>query len=149
MTAIERSGHQLGAVLRGGKLRGTDIYERIIDHIEVAIEVDQPTKVTKRVKARLIGFSEIVERFREILSELERHPLNEKLIVEKGSQLAFVLELCVSQMKATRSTVNAERRAQLAILEVAKRNITYKMNTCTVDEISKQVTLAYKAFGIQ
>lgn len=139
----------MGAILRGGQLYDADIYERIIDQIQVAIELDRPTKVTKRVKARIISYSEIVERFREILTELERQPLNEELIVEKGAQLVFVLELCVGQMKSTRRTVDAEQRAQLAILEVAKGDITYKINTCTVDEISKQVTLAYKAFGIQ
>lgn len=139
----------MGAILRGGQLYDADIYERIIDQIQAAIELDRPTKVTKRVKARIISYSEIVERFREILTELERQPLNEELIVEKGAQLVFVLELCVGQMKSTRRTVDAEQRAQLAILEVAKGDITYKINTCTVDEISKQVTLAYKAFGIQ
>ena len=111
--------------------------------------MDQSTKVTKRVKARIISYSEIVERFREILTELERQPLNEELIIEKGAQLAFALDLCVGQMKSTRSTFYPEKRAHLAILEVAKGDIAYKINTCTVDEISRQVTLAYKAFGIQ
>ena len=137
------------AILRDDNLHDADIYERIIDQIQAAIEVDQPTKVTKRVKARIISYFEIVERFREILTELERQPLNEELILEKGAQLVFALGVCVAQMKSTRSTVYAEQRAQLTILEVAKGEITYKINTCTVDEISKQVTLAYKAFGIQ
>lgn len=135
--------------MRGGKLKDADTYERIVDQSQAAIEVDPPTKVTKRVKARLISYTEIVERFREILTELERQPLNEELIVEKGAELLFGLGVCVEQMRSTRRTIDAEQRAQLAKLELAKGDITYKFNTCTVDEISKQVTLAYRAFGIQ
>ncbi len=117
--------------------------------MQAAIEMDQSTEVTKRVKARIISYSEIVERFREILAELEQQPLNEESILDKGAQLAFALDLCVGQMKSAQSTFYPEKRAHLAILEEAQGEITYKINTCTVEEISRQVTVAYKAFGIQ
>ena len=97
-----------------------NIDECTIDKMQPAIEVDQSTEVTKRVKVRIISYSEIMERFREILTELERQPLNEESILEKGAQLAFALDLCVGQMKAARSTSYPEKPAHLAILEEAK-----------------------------
>ena len=126
-----------------------NIDERTIDKMQPAIEVDQSTEVTKRVKVRIISYSEITERFREILTELERQPLNEEWILDRGVQLAFALDICVAQLKASQSTFYPEKRAHLVTLEEAKGEITYKFNTCTVEEISKQVTAAYKAFGIQ
>ncbi len=126
-----------------------NIDECTIDKMRPAVEVDQSTEVTKRVKARIISYSEIVDRFREILTELEQQPLNEESILDKGAQLAFALDICVAQLKASQSTFYPEKRAHLAILEEAKGEITYKLNTCTVEEISKQITAAYKAFGIQ
>ncbi len=117
--------------------------------MQSAIEMDQSKEVTKSVKARIMSYSEIMERFREILAELEQQPLNEESILDKGAQLAFALDLCVGQMKSAQSTFYPEKRAHLAILEEAKGDITYKINTCTVEEISRQVTVAYKAFGIQ
>ena len=109
----------------------------------------QSTEVTKRVKARIISFSEVIERFREILTELERQPLNEELILDKGAQLVFGLGVCIAQMKSAQGAFSPEKRTQLTILEEAERNITYKINTCTVEEISRQVTAACKAFGVQ
>ena len=101
------------------------------------------------MKARIIGYPEIEERFREIIAELGRHPLNEEFIVDRGAQLVFLLGVCVSQMKAANSSSYPEKTVHLARLEEAEGAITYKMNTCTVDEISRQVTVAYRAFGIQ
>ena len=69
--------------------------------------------------------------------------MNEEWILDKGVQLAFALDICVGQMKASQSTFDPEKRAHLAILEEAKGAITYKINTCTVEEISNQVTAAY------
>lgn len=111
--------------------------------------MDQSTEVTNRVKTRIITYSEIEERFREILAALERHPLNEKSIIEQGAQLAFILNICVGQMKSADSRSYPEKSTHLARLEKAQDAITYKLNTCTVDEISRQVTAAYRAFGVQ
>ncbi|MCH8070747.1 MAG: hypothetical protein IIA09_02265 [Proteobacteria bacterium] len=143
------SGYQADTMSSGRWRPNADIDERKIGQMQSAIEMDQSTEVTKRVKARIISYSEIVERFREILAELEQQPLNEESILDKGAQLAFALDLCVGQMKSAQSTFYAEKRAHLAILEEAQGDITYKINTCTVEEISRQVTVAYKAFGIQ
>lgn len=79
--------------------------------------------------------------------ELERRPLKEESIIDNGTQLAFALNLCVGQMKAADGMRYPEKSAQLAILKRAQGTITYKLNTCTVEEISNQVTAAYKAFG--
>jgi len=143
------SGRMVARMVGGRSRPNSNIDDRTIDKMQAAIEVDQSTEVTKRVKARIISYFEITERFREILTELERQPLNEEWILDKGAQLAFALDICVGQMKASQSTFYPEKRAHLAILEEAKDEITYKINTCTVEEISKQVTAAYKAFGIQ
>ncbi len=143
------SGRLVARMVRGRSRPNSNIDERTIDKMQATIEVDQSTEVTKRVKARIISYFEITERFREILTELERQPLNEEWILDKGAQLAFALDLCVGQMKSVRSTFYPEKRAHLAILEEAKGKITYKINTCTVEEISEQVTAAYKAFEIQ
>ena len=143
------SGYQADTMSRGRRRPNADIDERKIGQMQSAIAMDQSTEVTKRVKARIISYSEIVDRFREILTELEQQPLNEESILDKGAQLAFALDLCVGQMKSAQSTFYPEKRAHLAILEEAQGDITYKINTCTVEEISRQVTVAYKAFGIQ
>ena len=102
-----------------------------------------------RMKTRIISYSEIEERFREIISALERDPSNEEFIIEKGVQLVLVLNLCVSQMKAADSRSYPEKRVHLTKLEEAQAAITYKINTCTVDEISRQLTGVYRAFGVQ
>ena len=109
----------------------------------------ESTEVTRKVKARVISYSEIEERFKEILTALEQHPLNEESILEQGAQLAFALDICIGQMKSADSAYYPEKSVQLAILEKAKGAITYKINTCTIEEISRQVTAAYKAFGVQ
>ncbi len=101
------------------------------------------------MKARVIGYSEIEEKFKEILTALEQHPPDEQYILDKGAQLVFALDICVGQMKSSDSMYYPEKSVHLANLEQAKRAITFKINTCTIEEISKQVTSAYKAFGVQ
>ncbi|MGI9284284.1 MAG: hypothetical protein ACR2P1_02760 [Pseudomonadales bacterium] len=46
---------------------------------------------------------------------LDRHPMKEESILDKGTQLAFALDICVGQMKAADGTHNPEKSAQLAI----------------------------------
>jgi hypothetical protein len=103
----------------------------------------------KRLKARIVSYSEIEERFKEILIELERCPLDEEFILNKGAQLIFALNVCIRQMKSANSTYYPEKSEHMAALENASTSITYKINTCTVEEISTQATAAYKAFGVQ
>jgi len=99
------------------------------------------------MKARVLNFLEIEERFRTILMELERRPLDEALIIDMGSQLLFSLHVCISQMKAPDSKSYPEKSRHLEILEKASSDIRYKINTCTVEEIATQVNSAYRAFG--
>ena len=101
------------------------------------------------MKARVISYSEIEEQFKEILIELERCPVDEELILSKGAQLVFALNVCIGQMKSVNSTYYPEKSEHMAALENASVSITYKINTCTVEEISAQATAAYKAFGVQ
>ena len=101
------------------------------------------------VKAKVLSYSEIEESFRELLLELERHPLDEESIVEKGGLLLFALGVCISQMRAPYSTPNPEKSKHLTTLEKASASITYTINTCTLEEVTKQVSTAYSAFGIQ
>ena len=101
------------------------------------------------MKARIISYPEVEQRFKEILTALEQHPLNEQYILDKGAQLVFVLNICVGQMKSADSAYYPEKSVHLAILEQAKHAITYKINTCTIEEITRQVTSAYKSFGVQ
>jgi len=105
--------------------------------------------IDHRVKTRVIGYSEIEERFNEIVTALEGYPLDEEFIREKGTLLAFALDLCISQMNAPNSGSYPEKSAHLANLKKAQEFITYKVNACTVDEISSQVTAAYRAFAVQ
>jgi hypothetical protein len=101
------------------------------------------------VKARLITYSEIENRFVELLAELERRPIDEESILENGAQLAFALNVCVGQMKAPDSASYELKSEPLSALEKAQAAITYKINTCTVEEISSQIAAAFKAFGTQ
>ncbi len=101
------------------------------------------------MKARIISYSEIKEMFQEILMALEHKPLDEQYILDKGAQLIFGLDICISQMKSADSAHYPEKSVHLAILEQTKRSITYKINTCTIEEISEQVTGAYRTFGVQ
>ena len=87
--------------------------------------------------------------FQEVLMALEHKPLDEQYVLDKGAQLIFALGISISQMKSADSAHYPEKSVHLTILEQAKRSITYKINTCTIEEISEQVTGAYKAFGVQ
>ena len=49
----------------------------------------------KSVKARVLSYYEIEERFRKTLTELDRHPLDEESVVEKGGELLFLLGVCI------------------------------------------------------
>ena len=100
------------------------------------------------MKTRVISYFEIEQKFEDILSELDQHPLNDESIIDKGSILVFALGLCVSQMKAPDSKPYPEKSVHLAKLEKAKSLISYKMCTCTVEEVSEQVTSAYSAFNL-
>ena len=101
------------------------------------------------MKARVVSYSEIEERFKEILIELDRCPLDEELILSKGAQLVFALNVCIGQMKSASSPYYPEKSEHMAALEKASASITYKINKCTVEEISAQAIAAYKAFGVQ
>ena len=100
------------------------------------------------MKTRVISYSEIKQHFEDILSALDQQPLNEQSIIDNGRSLLLLLGLCISQMKAPDSKPYPEKSVQLANLERANRLISYKLNTCTIDEISQQVTAAYKAFNL-
>ena len=106
-------------------------------------------KKGESVKARLISYLEVEERFTALLSELEQKPLDEETILDKGAELLFILGICVSQMNAPNSRYYPGKEEHLEKLEQASKAITYKLNTCTVEEISRQVPLAYKnLFGV-
>jgi hypothetical protein len=100
------------------------------------------------VKARLLSYYEIEERFKGVLAELGRPQLDERSIVEKGGELLFLLGVCISQMEVPNSTSYPEKSRHLANLKKASAAITYKINTCTVDEVATQVTSAYQAFSV-
>jgi hypothetical protein len=101
------------------------------------------------MKARIISFGEVEERIREIVLELERRPIGEKAVLQKASELSFILGLCISQMKAIDASYYPEKNKQLKILQTASEAITYKINTCTIEEAEVQVNKAYRAFGAQ
>jgi hypothetical protein len=60
-------------------------------------------KKGESVKARLISYLEVEERFIALLAELEQKPLYEETILDKGAELLFILGICVSQMNAPNS----------------------------------------------
>jgi hypothetical protein len=101
------------------------------------------------MKARIISFGEVEDRIREIVLELERRPIGEKAVLQKASELSFILGLCISQMKAIDASSYPEKNNHLKILQTASEAITYKINTCTIEEVEVQVIKAYKAFGAQ
>jgi hypothetical protein len=94
------------------------------------------------VKARVLGYYEIEERFEDILKELTRPQFDEESIVEKGGKLLFLLGVCISQMEAPESSSYPEKSRHLAILKDASAAMAYKINACTVDEVARQVTSA-------
>ncbi len=101
------------------------------------------------MKTRKIGFFEVEDRIRQVVIELERWPMDEKLVLEKAGELSFVLRLCISQMKAVGAARYPGKSKHLTILQDASEAMTYKMNTCTIEEVKVQVNKAYLAFGVQ
>lgn len=100
------------------------------------------------MKTRIISFSEIENRVKDLVAESHRSPLDEKSVLEKGAALPFVLRLCISQMKAGDSASYPGKSKHLKILNAASECITYKTNTCTAEEIRIQVNNACMAFGV-
>jgi len=100
------------------------------------------------MKARLISYAEVEEQFRDVLTELGNEPLNEAIILEKGTAAAFLLGVCIAQLRAPNSRNYAGKDEHLRRLEQANGAITYKLNTCTVKEISAQVRVVCRAFGV-
>lgn len=101
----------------------------------------------ENVKVRVISYYEIEDMFKQILTELSGCPLDVKTVVETGGQLKFLLEVCISQMKAADAGSYPEKSKHLEILEKASAAISYKINTCTVEQIANQVDVAYRSFG--
>ena len=101
------------------------------------------------MKTKVLSYQEIEEIFQDILMELSRDSRDDELLIEKGGELIVLLELCISQMKGLNSRSYPAKTEHLTVLENALAAITYKFNTCTVDEISAQVPAAYRAFGVQ
>lgn len=100
------------------------------------------------MKARVISYDEIEERFRQIQVDFDRRPLDEESIVDKGAELCLLLGVCISQMKASNSASYPEKRKHLTTLERAAEVITYSINTCTVEEVVAQTSAAYAVFGV-
>lgn len=101
------------------------------------------------MKARVLSYREIDEKFSQVLMELNKNPSHADTVIELGGQLKLLLGVCISQMKAPDSASYPDRLEHLAVLEKADSAITYKINTCTVEQISNQVTAAYREFGEQ
>ena len=99
------------------------------------------------MKARMIGHLEIEDKIREVVTELDRRPLNEELVLNEAGKLLFLLGVCLSQMKAVDAASYPEKNTHLSILQSASDAITYKVNSCTIEEVTIQVNKAYMAFG--
>ena len=100
------------------------------------------------MKARLISYSEVEERFRDLLVELATEPQDKHAIQEKGTEAAFLLGVCLSQLRAPSSRYYPGKDEHLERLERADEAIRYKLITCTVEEIASQVPVACKALGV-
>lgn len=101
------------------------------------------------MKARLIRYAEVEERFRDLLAILETDAANERVILEKGAEAAFLLGICISQLRAPDSRSYPGKEKHLERLEQARDAISFSLNTCTIEEISSQVPAVCKAFGAQ
>jgi hypothetical protein len=101
------------------------------------------------MKTRKIEFCEIENRIREVIMELDRSPMDDKLVLEKARELPLLLRLCIGQMKGADAVQYPEKNRHLNILQSASVAITYKMNTCTIEEVKAQVSKAYTTFGVQ
>lgn len=100
------------------------------------------------MKARIIGFLEVKDKFKEVISDLDRRPMDEELVVKKAGELLFLLGVSLNQMKANNAASYPEKHKHLCILQSASDAITYKINTCTIEEATTQVNKAYIAFGV-
>jgi hypothetical protein len=100
------------------------------------------------MKARIISFLEVKDKIREVVTELDRRPLNEELVLKMAEELLFLLGICLSQMKAVDAASYPEKDKHLSILQNASEALTYKINTCTIEETTIQVNKAYLAFGV-
>ena len=100
------------------------------------------------MKARLISFFEVKDKIREVVKELDRRPLNEELVLKMAGELLFLLGICLSQMKAVDAASYPEKDKHLSILQSASEALTYKINTCTIEEATIQVNKTYMAFGV-
>lgn len=83
----------------------------------------------------------------DLCVELESSPLDTDSVIEKGQALPLLLRLCISQMQAPNSGNYPEKNEHYKILNMASKSITYKLNTCTLDEIRSQINEASKVFG--
>ena len=77
--------------------------------------------------------------------ELEDKSLEVDYKVQQGGTLSFATVTCVSQLKTPNSENYPDKRKHVQILEEALSEITFKLNTSTVEEINA----AYKSFGVQ
>jgi hypothetical protein len=100
------------------------------------------------VKARVLRFEEIEDKFKATLVELAREPRDTERVVELGVELLFALGVCISQTKAPSGSTYAGKSEHLKILERAAAGITFKLNACTVEQVETQVPAAYRAFGL-
>jgi len=100
------------------------------------------------MKARVISFSEIEERFKTLIVKFEDESLDEDYIINEGNVLLFAIGVCVSQMKAVDSKKYSDKTKHLKILEEALSVIKFKLNTGTKNEVVDQISKAYKSFGI-
>jgi hypothetical protein len=100
------------------------------------------------MKARIIGFLEVKDKFKEVITDLDRRPMDEELVVKEAGELLFLLGVCLNQMKASNAASYPEKDKHLSILQSASDAITYKINTCTFEEATTQVNKAYMAFGV-
>ena len=98
--------------------------------------------------ARIIDFFEVRDKFKEVIKDLDRRPVNEELVVKKAGELLFLLKVCLSQMSASNAASYPEKDNHLSILKSASNAITYKINSCTTEEATTQVNKAYMAFGV-
>ncbi len=99
------------------------------------------------MKTRIIDFFEVESRIRDLVVEIHRSPMDDKLVIEKGAAFPVILRLCISQLTAGNSASYPEKSKHLNILNTASEFIKYKTNTCTTEEIRIQVTNANVAFG--
>ena len=98
--------------------------------------------------ARIIDFFEVKDKFKKVITDLDRRPVNEELVVKEAGELLFLLKVCLSQMNASNSASYPEKDKHLSILQSASDAITYKINSCTTEEAATQVNKAYMAFGV-